>query len=156
MIYLARDTEYLKIGLAQASSLKTRMDTLRVGNPRELEFRLHCREGGRAEERLLHLQFASHRVRGEWFRVTPELEKIWAGAEPLSNRQPRGRRPKERLAAADWVRAFLVKGPALASAVAAAAKQAGYHGKTLRRAADLVGVKRPRAGLLPQQIVWSL
>ena len=156
MIYLARDTEYLKIGLAQPSNLVSRMDTLRVGNPRELEFRLHCETGGRLEEKALHHRFASSRVRGEWFRINDELLQIWESATPLSNREPRGRKPTTRKAAAEWLMNFLSRGPALASEVARAAETAGYRGKTLRRAADAIGVKRPRDGLNPQTIVWAI
>jgi len=157
MIYLAKDGEFMKIGLAATRvSLRYRMDTFRVGNPRELEFRLLSETGARAEEKALHLKMAEHRVRGEWFRVNSALLALWESAEPLVNRSPRGRPQTTRLAAISWLEDLLLLGPVLASEIRREGARRGFSGKTLGRAADAIGVKRPTAGLNSQTIVWSL
>lgn len=72
VVYVIRsdDTDMVKIGTTV--DIAERMKTLRIGNPSTFTI-LRVLHGGRAEERWMHLRFASLRVRNEWFRFDPEM-----------------------------------------------------------------------------------
>lgn len=70
-VYFIGDGEgYVKIGFT--AQLHGRLAELQSGNARPLTVLKYCR-GGLVEERELHRRFAEHRVRGEWFRLAPEI-----------------------------------------------------------------------------------
>lgn len=64
------DTGEIKIGFT--GNLKSRMRTISAQQKCCLSV-LATICGGRQAERCLHLRFANARIRGEWFRPTPEL-----------------------------------------------------------------------------------
>lgn len=156
MLYMARDTDFVKIGVAQQSNLLRRWMELQIGNPRELEFRVLSEEGGQPEERAMHLRFKDLLVRGEWFRLEGELAAMWERSAPLNRRKAMGRPPDQRRGAEALLLRLLADGPVQAPRVAAEAKMAGFSSKTMRRAANAVGVIRPHKGLQRHLITWSL
>jgi hypothetical protein len=72
----------VKVGWASDyGNVARRVGALQVGNHDELHL-LATLPGGRDRERALHEQFASDRIRGEWFRPTPELLGLASVAAP--------------------------------------------------------------------------
>lgn len=74
MIYFiaCREANAVKIGLTRKRPY-ARLGTAQVNCPLELELLATC-DGDEAEEFALHQRFDALRMRGEWFRLTPELE----------------------------------------------------------------------------------
>lgn len=71
MVYFVSTTAgMVKIG--SAVDVLARLGELQVGSPVTLAL-LGVIDGGRLREKQIHKQFAHLRVRGEWFRGTPEL-----------------------------------------------------------------------------------
>lgn len=143
MIYLARDGEFIKIGLAVKSNIVRRWMELQIGNPRPIHMRVFDEFGEYEEEKRLHMKFQSRLVRGEWFQINDELEEMWNRSMELE-RKPMGKPPVARKAAVKWLQSVLVKSSMLASDIHRLGKAKGYSGKTLRRAADEMGVIRKR------------
>jgi hypothetical protein len=52
-----------------------RLSHIRIGSPFPVDF-IGTIPGARLTERYLHQRFAAERVRGEWFRQTPEIRTI--------------------------------------------------------------------------------
>lgn len=78
MIYfiLDRQGKAVKVGYSKSKeTLRRRLSTLQVGNPRPLELLFHV-EGGREGEKFLHRLLRTSRLCGEWFECTPEVVKI--------------------------------------------------------------------------------
>jgi predicted XRE-type DNA-binding protein len=73
MIYFATCRDIGRVKIGYASEVKRRIAGLRVSCPLELKLEAVV-EGGRGVEAALHERFASARVRGEWFTITPEIE----------------------------------------------------------------------------------
>jgi len=73
MIYFveAVGPDHIKIGFTD-KPMEKRLDLLQTGNSFPLRV-LGMMEGAKQDERRLHRQFRGSRVRGEWFRPTPEL-----------------------------------------------------------------------------------
>lgn len=69
-----------------------RLKNMQTATPQKLAL-LALIEGGAEVEQTLHARFASSRVRGEWFRLTPELEAL-IRENPAPPRW-KGRRPKD-------------------------------------------------------------
>jgi hypothetical protein len=69
-VYFVSDGEFIKIGFA--TDWQARIKGLQIANPRTLT-PLLILEGGYRFERQLHQLFKAHRVRGEWFRLSPEI-----------------------------------------------------------------------------------
>jgi hypothetical protein len=85
----------VKIGMTRKRSYLTadatayaRLSALQTNCPLELELLAVC-DGGEAEEYALHHRFDVLRIRGEWFRLTPELAAHIAQF-PKPVRRPRG------------------------------------------------------------------
>lgn len=96
---------------AEASAFQ-RLSVMQSGCPLELELLAIC-EGGAIEELALHVRFAEHRLRGEWFRATPELQAhIAQFAKPV--RLPRGWNKRARLPSASG--AAIAQSPRAAAA----------------------------------------
>jgi hypothetical protein len=69
-VYFVGASHFVKIGFSRA--LDERLHKMRTDVPFEIEI-LHFEPGTAAEEKKLHRRFAAIRVRGEWFRRSPEL-----------------------------------------------------------------------------------
>jgi hypothetical protein len=74
-IYFATDGEFVKIGWTGIWPPTARVAKQQTGNGRPLWI-LGCIPGTQRAERGYHKRFARHRVRGEWFRLTPDLEQF--------------------------------------------------------------------------------
>lgn len=73
-VYLISDGQHIKIGKSQDPH--QRVKTLQTGNAKPLRL-LSWSPGGTKEEALLHSEFASFRVRGEWFDLPdPVVESV--------------------------------------------------------------------------------
>ena len=68
--YVIRSGDFVKIGIAH--DIERRFRDIMSLNPHDVEC-LVVLAGGRALERSLHLRFAAHRHRDEWFRIEGEL-----------------------------------------------------------------------------------
>lgn len=72
-LYFMRTAEnHVKIG--RAGNVDKRISQIQIGCPHEIVEVLSL-EGRGHEEKQWHETFAAQRLRGEWFRWTPELEK---------------------------------------------------------------------------------
>ncbi len=73
MLYFIRSGQYVKIGVS-ANPLG-RLRQVQTGNPIEAELLAVC-PGGKDDEAAIHRAFQQHRVSGEWFRATPQLDAL--------------------------------------------------------------------------------
>jgi hypothetical protein len=87
-----REIGMVKIGTAYDPF--ARMRTLQVAFPLDLTVEALF-VGAHRREREYHRQFAEHRVRGEWFRLCPEIEELIAGG--VKPQRPRSEAQKRRL-----------------------------------------------------------
>jgi hypothetical protein len=74
-IYFATDGEFVKIGWTRQWPPSDRLRKQQTGNGRPLWI-LGCIPGSQHAERGYHKRFATHRVKGEWFRMNPQLEQF--------------------------------------------------------------------------------
>lgn len=156
MIYLARDEECIKIGLTRESNLHRRWMELQIGNPRLIQFRVWDMAGEMVMEKELHQKFSHLKIRGEWFMIDHDLEAMWERAQIVRLPKVVGRPPATRERAMVWLEAQLSSGPMLGEEVMTKGGQLGFSSKTIRRAADRIGVLRPNKKLLPEQMVWKM
>lgn len=68
-----REIGMVKIGCARNPF--ARLATLQTAFPLELKIEAHM-EGAYGREKEMHERFAKDRVRGEWFRITPEIDLL--------------------------------------------------------------------------------
>jgi hypothetical protein len=139
---------FVKFGwAANLENAYARWINIQIGNPRRLEMRV-IGEGTLADESALHARLNKHAVRGEWFRVEGIVRDVLASATPLPQRLGfgSGRPPVERTAAEQWLIEALAAGPRAAGEIYAAGVAAGHSQKTVRRAADSLGVRRDPPG----------
>jgi hypothetical protein len=71
-IYFIGCDDHVKIGMAQ--SVEKRFKALTTGHHRELTLLAVIRDAPGELEFELHQRFAAHRVRGEWFKLVPEIQ----------------------------------------------------------------------------------
>lgn len=77
-IYFFEVDGFVKIGSTSGNPLR-RLHACQVGNPKELRLLGYYSVAAEcAEEIQLHGRFAASRVRGEWFRDSPELRQLIA------------------------------------------------------------------------------
>lgn len=83
MIYFihASGTEFLKIGVT-GDSVRNRLSSLQTGCPHELCVVATMRICDDAE-RIIFDFFSGNRVRGEWFRLDPDMEACIASAADI-------------------------------------------------------------------------
>ena len=75
-VYFAQsESGQVKIGYT-AGSLKSRAASLQTGSPHKIEMKAAIYGAGHSVERSLHQMFSVDRMKGEWFKASPELEKI--------------------------------------------------------------------------------
>jgi hypothetical protein len=81
MIYFigCEEAGAVKIGLVSKRPYE-RLNQAQVNCPLVLELLAIC-EGGKPAEAELHARFSPFRIRGEWFRLTPELADLIAQHE---------------------------------------------------------------------------
>jgi hypothetical protein len=80
MIYFVQGelTRLVKIGKSSPGNIIHRLAQMRVGSPDKLVL-LGTIQGDHSEETWLHLTFAKHRVRGEWFNPDPAMMEFIGG-----------------------------------------------------------------------------
>ncbi len=140
--------QFVKIGwAASVENAYARWISIQIGNPRRIKMHL-IGDGSLHDEGALHRQLREHAVRGEWFRIEGAVESVLAKARPLSPRAGlgTGRPPTERTAAEQWLIRALSSGSRSAGELFAAGVEAGHSQKTVRRAADDLGVLRDPPG----------
>lgn len=77
VVYLIRQVdqngeELYKIGVTK-NSIETRLNCLRTGNPHKLDLQGSYKSINYNKiERWLHRQYASQKMNGEWFNLTPQ------------------------------------------------------------------------------------
>jgi len=84
-VYLQTDGEFIKIGRTKRSESRRRREN-QTGNPRVLTTLAVIPN---ASEKALHERFAADRVRGEWFRISPDIMafiKAWQSVEGVLDR----------------------------------------------------------------------
>lgn len=87
MIYFitARDIGRVKIGYSADPA--ARLLNLQTASPVELQLERIC-DGDRDDEDALHDTFSAHRVRGEWFILSAEIEAHMAALPAFSRMSP--------------------------------------------------------------------
>jgi hypothetical protein len=71
-LYIVYDRTADAVKIGKATSTKDRLSSLGVGNPNPLEIVVSV-PAPAGLEKALHRLLAEHRIRGEWFRATPEV-----------------------------------------------------------------------------------
>jgi len=79
-VYFALSADESAVKIGHSKSPKKRISTLQCGNSRKLSL-YSTRSGGKDMEDSLHKAFAHQRIRGEWFRWTPEIEAVANGGD---------------------------------------------------------------------------
>lgn len=76
MLYIvqAKTTRFVKVG--SCTDLKDRLRQVQTGCPYDLEVLVALYSEGRKLEKDLHVQFATLRVRGEWFKLEGIVAKF--------------------------------------------------------------------------------
>lgn len=88
----------VKIGYSRdEAALKARMRSIDYGLPYPARLLGTLRRAGRQVEHTLHVSFARHRLRGEWFRPHPDiLQAARSASQGIQfNGERRDRRPLE-------------------------------------------------------------
>lgn len=85
-VYFISD-EHGNVKIGYATSVQARFGELQVANASELTILLEI-PGGRKVEAELHTKFAEHRVRGEWFKLVPEILDYIASVRPEPSKVP--------------------------------------------------------------------
>lgn len=70
MIYFLKLEQFVKIGFT--NNPHNRITTLQSGLPEKVEL-IYLMDGGRKEEKELHLKFSGNRREGEWFILVDEI-----------------------------------------------------------------------------------
>lgn len=70
LVYFIQNGDAVKIGIS--SNPKMRMADMAVGNHADLKL-LGVMTGGGPRERHLHKKFDKHHIRGEWYKLAPEI-----------------------------------------------------------------------------------
>lgn len=87
MIYFIRDPLARRVKIGFAKDPWNRLRNIQTGCSTDLEL-AGVMPGEAADERVLHRQFASYHVRGEWFAETGELA-AYVASVPVPLREPR-------------------------------------------------------------------
>jgi hypothetical protein len=69
--FIGSENGPIKIGIS--ANPRARLGNLQTGHHDRLDLLATC-EGGMDREKKYHQQFAAHRINGEWFERTPEIE----------------------------------------------------------------------------------
>ena len=75
VVYFIQEGSDGPIKIGYTSNLKKRLESMQVGNSKELNV-LGTYSGGRKEESYLHSLFAIAQIRGEWYYPIHELLKF--------------------------------------------------------------------------------
>jgi hypothetical protein len=73
-IYAIRSGDAVKIGISWDP--KDRLSGLQTGSPHSLELLGTADRVSPKLEKLIHIRLEAHRLKGEWFRITPEVQQV--------------------------------------------------------------------------------
>jgi hypothetical protein len=73
-IYAIKSGDAVKIGISWEPS--KRFKELQTSTPHPLELLGTAQGVSPKLERLIHLRLQAHRLKGEWFRIVPEVQKV--------------------------------------------------------------------------------
>jgi hypothetical protein len=104
-----REIGYVKIGCAYDPF--SRLKTLQTAFPLELKVEALLK-GSYKREKELHGLLATHRVRGEWFKICPEIEAIISEVEKPTRRKSLAQRGQELAEDTPTIRRMMPKVPA--------------------------------------------
>lgn len=76
-VYFITGREVGKVKIGYAKDPQARVVAAQSASPVKLDLERVC-PGGKDVEAELHERFAEHRVRDEWFTITPEIEAFMA------------------------------------------------------------------------------
>jgi len=93
-VYFIAD-EHGNVKIGYASSVGWRLANLQTANASELTLLVEIPDGGPKLERELHKRFSEHRVRGEWFRLAPEILDYIETVKQEQSPKPKSGRPKK-------------------------------------------------------------
>jgi antitoxin component HigA of HigAB toxin-antitoxin module len=71
-VYFAHCEQAEAVKIGKARDVKSRLSMLQIGNPTSLELVEMIEDNSGKLEGLLHRWFRGKRIRGEWFRITPD------------------------------------------------------------------------------------
>lgn len=77
-LYFVGCDDHVKIGVTNGP-VEQRMRSLATAQHRELVLLAKIEDAERKLEKELHQRFAAHRARGEWFKITPEIQSFIDG-----------------------------------------------------------------------------
>lgn len=72
--YFIRATEHDFVKIGYTTNVEARLVNLQTGCPYDLEI-MHVLRGAESTELFFHKKFAKSHVRGEWFRLSGEIER---------------------------------------------------------------------------------
>jgi hypothetical protein len=75
-VYFITDGEADAVKIGFATNVGSRLSSLGTGNFRKLTVQTEFRTYIEAE-RMLHRHFKADRIKGEWFRLTGDIEEFW-------------------------------------------------------------------------------
>lgn len=82
MVYFIKCNDLVKIGFS--CDVNRRFKQLKTANGKPLEL-IHSIKGDRTVEKALHNRYKDLKVRGEWFKLYPEIQ-MWIDYDKLSRR----------------------------------------------------------------------
>lgn len=85
VIYVLKAEGLDRYKIGYSSDVERRLIGMQSLSPVDLEC-LGVLEGGVPDERILHDQFDAFRVKGEWFRGSPEMDALVATLSPMPRR----------------------------------------------------------------------
>lgn len=77
----------IKVGRSSDPAATVRIQSLQIGNPTELFLLGVAKETDTLNERTEHRRLREHKIRGEWFNITP-AHLPWLNAGPLVDLTP--------------------------------------------------------------------
>lgn len=89
LVYFVGFGAYVKIGFTAGNDVSFRMNAIQTGCPEELVL-YGTINGTRQDEQILHMRFATLRLKGEWFRLAGELKEWIATEFPRNPSRKRG------------------------------------------------------------------
>jgi hypothetical protein len=87
VVYMIQVGEHGPVKIGWTDDVERRLSGLQTANHERLRV-IRLFEGGPAEERMLHKQFASQRLEGEWFTFTKEMLDVVGLPEPKPKPPP--------------------------------------------------------------------
>jgi len=143
-------TDIIKVG--KTTNILKRLQTINQGVPFSMQLLyvelMHDMDLG---ETALKTKYRIYNLKGEWFKLPPELLSQWPvedkGIIPLpSPAEAKRLQNSPGKSARAWLRSFLGEGQVSSTSITSAAQAVGISKKTLRRAKEALQVKAYKEG----------